>query len=62
MLVRIAHRMFGAVVVMAVAPEQEFLQHEEQRNAGDERDAHLVHAFAAGTEHGMRDQRQQRRA
>ena len=58
----LAHGVFVAVVIMAVTPQQEFLQHEEQRNAGDERDAHLVHAFAAGTQHGVRDERQQRGA
>ena len=51
-----------AVIVVAVAPEQEFLQHEEQRDAGDQRDADLVHAIGAGADHGVRDQRQQRRA
>ena len=55
-------RVLVAVIVVAVTPEQEFLEHEEQRDAGDERDAHLVHPFAAGAYHRVRNQRQQRRA
>ena len=61
-MIMIADRMFVAVVVVAVTPEQEFLEHEEQRDAGDQRDAHLVHPIAAGADHRVRDQRQQRRA
>ena len=60
--VRIAHRVFDAVIVMAVAPEQEFLEHEEQRDAGDERDAHRVHVLHARALHRVRDERQQGRA
>ena len=62
MPVRVADRVFDAVVVVAVTPEQEFLEHEEQRDAGDQRDAHLVHVFHARAFDRVRDQRQQRRA
>jgi hypothetical protein len=58
----ITHRVLGAVVVMAMAPEQEFLEHEEQRDAGDERDAHLVHVLHAGGFDRVRDQAEERRA
>ena len=51
--------MFGAVIIVAVAPEQELFEDEEQRDAGDQRDAHLVHVFhaRASTACGMRQQR-----
>ena len=61
-VVVITHRVLGAVVIMAMAPEQEFLENKEQRNAGDERDAHFVHVLHARGFDRVRDQRQQRRA
>ena len=45
-VVRIADRVLVAVIVVAVTPEHEFLEHEEQRDAGDQRDADLVHVLA----------------
>ena len=61
-LIMMADRVLVAMVIMAMTPQQELLQHEEQRNAGDQRDSHLVHPFAARTQHRVRYQPQQRRA
>jgi hypothetical protein len=58
----VAQRMFGAMVVMAVTPEQEFLQDEKQRDAGDQRDAHLVHVLHARAFDRVGDEAEQRRA
>ena len=55
-------RMFGTVIVMAMSPEQEFFEHEEQRDAGDERDAHLVHILHARSFNRVRDQGEECRA
>ena len=55
-------RVLGAVVVVAMAPEQEFLEHEEECDARDQRDAHLVHPGGARAEHRVGNQGQQRRA
>ena len=57
-----ADRVSVAMVVVAMAPEQELLEDEEQRDAGDQRDAYLVDAIASCADHRVRDQRQQRRS
>ena len=55
-------RVFDAVVVVAMTPEQELLEDEEQRDAGDERDADRMDVFHARALHCVRDEREQRRA
>jgi hypothetical protein len=57
-----AGRVRVALVVVAMPPEQEFLEDEEQRDAGDERNPHLVDPGGARVQHRVRDQRQQCRA
>ena len=42
--VRVGDRVLVAVVVVTVAPEQEFFEDEEERDAGDQGDADLVDA------------------
>ncbi len=58
----VTHGVLGAMIIVTMTPEQKLLEDEEQRDAGDQRDTHLVHVLHARALHGMRDQRQQRRA
>ena len=54
-------RVFIAVVVVAVTPEQEFFENEEERDAGDQGDADFVDLVATGADDGVRDETEQRR-
>jgi len=55
-------RMRLDVFGVAVLPEQEFLEYKERSDAGEQRNADIVHVLDARALDGVRHEREQRRA
>ena len=61
-VMRHVRHMSFAHFLVAVTPENEFLEHEEEQQAGQQRDADPVNRFDTDTFDRMRQQAEQRRS